>query len=159
MAHRAPDIFDGVSVEDVVHDAFVAFFDDSDQLGWNWRNGALEPFLWSVVRRRLIDRLRRGGKDSSVDDDHVLFVVEHDGALAANPRDAQWRRDRIEELRILAAGNPQMERLVAACADLEGANVNQQLAAALNTDVKTVENLKRRLRRRVRGVGRSRAHG
>jgi hypothetical protein len=35
MASQAPDIFDGVSIADVIHDVFVEFFSNKDQLGWN----------------------------------------------------------------------------------------------------------------------------
>jgi RNA polymerase sigma factor (sigma-70 family) len=152
MASRAPDIFDGVSVEDVVSDAFLEFFADKNQLGWNPELGKLETFLWTVVRRMVLDRLRRARRQSSIEDESIRAVAEQTGSLISNPRQELdlCTRDRLEHLKKFAAGAPELEELLSVAADLDGPNVNQEIAARLHTSPEAIVNLKKRLQRRVK---------
>ena len=152
MVIRAPDIFDGVSAEDVVHDAFVEFFTDKGQLGWNPALGKLETFLWTVVRRMLLDRLRRGKHEISIQDDAVRIAAEGSGRLTSDPRNYSDLKDRVDYLKSFAVGDPELERLLIAAAEVDGPNINQEIAASLQTSTDAIVNLKRRLQRRIKAA-------
>lgn len=149
MANRAPDIFDGVSVEDVVADALLEFFSDKNQLGWNPAAGRLETFLWVVVKRNVLDRLRRARRQSSIQEEDVLGVAEQSGAVISDPRTGLDTRDRLEYLKSFALGDSQLEELLSAAARVDGSNINQEIAEVLHTSPEAIRNLKKRLRRRV----------
>jgi hypothetical protein len=153
-AHRIKDyrldIFDGMSVEDVVNNAFVAFFSDEHQLGWNPRRGTLETFLWTIIRRDMMDHFRRGGRTSSLDDDTVRFAVERKNILTVDPQSDLNKVHMAEHVKYVAVGDLELESLVAVAGTVEGPNINQQLAAHLRTTPNIIANLKKRLRRLMR---------
>src|SRR6185295_6687535 len=68
-ADRMPDIFDGVSAEDVVTQVLSAYFESSNGLGWNPAIGPLDRFLLRVLRNRTIDRIRRQSRVAGSFDD------------------------------------------------------------------------------------------
>lgn len=152
MARYAPDIFDGVSIEDLVDEAFVEFFCDKDQLGWNPNLGNLETFLWTVTKRIAIDHFRRGRRERSLQDDSVRIAAEQRGKLTTDPRPALESLDRVEHLKRFVSGNPELEQLFSAAQAVEGPNINQQIAARLLKTPQQVVNLKKRLQRLVKAV-------
>jgi DNA-directed RNA polymerase specialized sigma24 family protein len=149
VTSRAPDIFDGVSVEDVVSDAFLQFFLDKDRLGWKPELGSLEAFLWSMVRRKITDHLRRGARASSVEDENVRVVAERNGQFVTDPRPSIESRDHVEHLKSFVSGDPELERLIRAGEATDGKNINQAIAENLSISPHKVVNLKKRLHRRI----------
>src|SRR5262245_20520416 len=75
-AARLPDIFDGVSAEDVVTQVISAFFEDPDGLGWNPTRGPLDRFLLGVLKHKTIDHLRRQRRTAgSLDDSNFAKSI------------------------------------------------------------------------------------
>jgi DNA-directed RNA polymerase specialized sigma24 family protein len=144
---KAPDIFDGVSVEDVVAEVLLRFFLDEHRLGWDPERGDLATFLWTFVKYRVIDRLRRSRHELSIQDDAVRVASEMEGVLLTDPWPGLAYQARLENLRSLVADNPELEKFLEAAKDASGPNINQQIAGILATTPEDVVNLKKRLKR------------
>lgn len=143
-----PDIFDGVSAEDLVNQTFETYFEDSDGLGWTPKIGPLDRFLLGVLKHKLLDHLRRqkhiGG---SFDDPDFVKKMQAGQPVAAHDRGGEL----YEELEEAARGDADLEQLVQAVPDIDGRNnVNQQLATELDTTPQEIVNLKKRLVRRYK---------
>jgi DNA-directed RNA polymerase specialized sigma24 family protein len=149
MAAKAPDIFDGVSIEDVVSEVLVEFFSDKEMLGYNPNRGRLETFLWSVVKRKIIDHLRRSNHTQSVEDRTVRIAAERAGPFTSDPRPGLAAQDHLAHMKSLVSEDPDLQKLLGAGEGADGPNVNQEIAAKLNKTPREVVNLKKRLQRLV----------
>jgi DNA-directed RNA polymerase specialized sigma24 family protein len=146
-ADRMPDIFDGVSAEDVVTQVLSAYFESSNGLGWNPAIGPLDRFLLRVLRNRTIDRIRRQSRVAGSFDDPEFTK----GVYRAQPKESESDEpnDLSRQLHEAANGDHKLEELVTAAGDIDdGYNINQQLAKELRTTTEDIVNRKRRLTRR-----------
>ena len=144
---QMPDVFDGMSGEDVVNEVLTLFFEDPNGLGWNPEVGPLAPFLLGVWKNKRLDHLRRERRTAgSLDDPDFLQGIH----LTTN------KDQRIDEFRAdlkkAARGDPRLEAFVEALAKVDGHNTNQQLAEELNTIPEEIVNLKKRLSRRYKSL-------
>lgn len=150
-----PEIFDDMSVEDVVGDVLVTFFASPNALRWNPSIGPLDKFLMGVLRHKIIDRLRREisfSKHTAGSLDDPGFARKIGTSIAASPPTDQ------ELVRITCADwkkadqDPELHELLIAGLKIDGGrNRNQQLAKEMATSVRDVSNRKKRLRRFLRG--------
>src|SRR6267142_6243558 len=73
-----PDVFDGISSEDLIGEVFLSFLASPDQLGWDPEKGRLESFLAGVLKHKMIDRIRRHSKiAASIDDPSFAQTANH----------------------------------------------------------------------------------
>jgi DNA-directed RNA polymerase specialized sigma24 family protein len=149
MTHRAPHVFDGVSAEDVVNDALAEFFADKNQLGWDPKVGPLEPFLWTVVKRKILNHLRRARYVGVLEEERTRQLSDT-SSLASDPEHDFAVLEQLEYLKKFASGDKELERLLEVAARVDGPNINQEIAESLRTTAATVARLKRKLQRRVR---------
>jgi DNA-directed RNA polymerase specialized sigma24 family protein len=142
-----PDIFDGVSAEDLVNQTFETFFEALDGLGWTPKIGPLDRFLLGVLKHKMLDHIRRqkhiGG---SLDDPDFVKNMQPVAPVAGDVR----KEELYGELEEAARGDADLEQLVEAVPDIDGSNVNQQLASKLETTPEEIVNLKKRLVRRYK---------
>jgi len=145
-AARMPDVFDGISAEDLVTQVLSTFFEDSNALGWDPKVGSLDQFLLGVLRKKTIDRIRRQRRIAgSVDDPDFAQGVS---LVQATSNDQEMHELRAE-LQKAATGDPGLEELLKALADVDGGhNINQQLAKELKTTTQDIVNRRKRLIRR-----------
>ena len=143
-----PDIFDGVSAEDLVNQTFTTFFEDPDGLGWNQMRGPLDRFLLGVLKHKLIDHIRRQERMVGSFDDPDFVKKMHPVQPVAGD---DGKGELYGELEEAASGDSDLEKLVEAVPDIDGRNnVNQQLATELNTTPQDIVNRKKRLLRRYK---------
>ncbi len=145
---KMPDIFDGVSAEDLVIQVFITFLEDPDGLGWTPKRGPLDRFLLGVLKYKTIDHLRRQERTiGSFDDpDFVqdLYVVQP-------VADGNGNGELYTKLKEAAKGDSDLEKLVDAITSIDGRNnINQQLAVELEMTTREIVNLRRRLLRRYK---------
>jgi len=143
-----PDIFDGVSAEDLVNQTFETYFAAFDGLGWTPKIGPLDRFLLGVLKHKLLDHIRRHKRMvGSLDDPDFVKKMQTGQPIAAGDRKGELQ----EELERAASGDADLEELVEAARDIDGRhNVNQQLATELETTPEDIVNLKKRLVRRYK---------
>jgi RNA polymerase sigma factor (sigma-70 family) len=145
LARSAPDVFDGISAEELVSEALVAFLQSPTALGWN-PDRQLAAFLSGVVRHKFLDHLKRQRFVSASIDDGPLrdgppeesSILEE---LSTRERIAEWMR-RLSEYKDL-------QEVVAAAAEVAdgGNNSNQQIAKRIGTTTGDVVNRKKRILR------------
>lgn len=136
------DVFDGNSAEDMPGIVLLEYFESETGLGWNPAKGPLNQFLMVVLKRRMIDRLRRQRFIVGSLDDPDL----HKWQPTLKPEEPREAKLRLQEA---ARGDPKLEELVTAMRELDGNyKSNQQLASTLHTTVKDIVNRKKRLKRR-----------
>jgi DNA-directed RNA polymerase specialized sigma24 family protein len=145
---QMPDIFDGVSAEDIVIQTLSTFFEDSNGLGWNPTRGSLDRFLLGVLKHKAIDHMRRQEwMVGSFDDSGFvqnMYLVPPVG-------DGDGNGELYAELTEAARGDSDLEQLVEAIPDIDGKNnINQQLAKKLKTTPQDIVNRKKRLLRRYK---------
>lgn len=144
LARAVPEVFDGVSPEDLVGETMVAYFAGDGGMKWDPVQGSLERFLGGVLRNRFLlhaRKLRRYG--GSFDD--ARFVPEPNASLG-RPLVATITR----QIEVAAKGDRDLEELIEATQSLDStANVNQQLCEILDTTIQDVVNRRKRLTRRV----------
>jgi DNA-directed RNA polymerase specialized sigma24 family protein len=138
-AKSLPDIFDGVSIEDVVHRVFVDFFESPTQLGWDPNKGELSRFLMGVLKHKIADHCDRERKSAgSLDDPDFTLPISKISVLphSLNP---------IAE--VIGDDQPLQELVSAAERITPGGNRNQLLADELNTSSADIVNRKKRFKR------------
>jgi DNA-directed RNA polymerase specialized sigma24 family protein len=145
---QMPDIFDGVSAEDLVIQALSTFFEDPNGLGWNPTRGSLDRFLLGVLKHKAIDHMRRHERIAGSIDDPDLVQKPY---LVQPMTDGNENGELYRELKKAARGDSDLERLVEAVPDIDGRhNTNQQLAEELGTTPQDIVNRKKRLLRRYK---------
>lgn len=147
---QMPDIFDGVSAEDLVIQALSTFFEDPNGLGWNPTRGSLDRFLLGVLKHKAIDHIRRQERMmGSVDDPD--FDFDQKIHLVQPIVDGNEKGELYGKLKEAARGDSDLERLVEAVPDIDGRHdINQQLAEELRTTPQDIVNRKKRLLRRYK---------
>lgn len=145
---QMPDIFDGVSAEDLVIQALSTFFEDPNGLGWNPTRGSLDRFLLAVLKHKAIDHMRRHERMMrSIDDpdfDQKMYLVQP--IVEGNEEGELYGK-----LKEAARGDSDLERLVEAIRDMDGRHdINQELAEELRTTAQDIVNRKKRLLRRYK---------
>jgi DNA-directed RNA polymerase specialized sigma24 family protein len=145
---QMPDIFDGVSAEDLVIQAFSTFFEDPDELGWSPTRGSLDRFLLGVLKHKTIDHMRRQewmiGSFDDPDFVQGMYVVQP-------VADGDGNGELYGELKEAARGDSDLEQLVDAIPAIDGRNnINQQLAEELKTTPQDIVNRRKRLLRRYK---------
>lgn len=142
-----PDIFDGVSAEDLVNQTVYTYLADPDGLGWTPTIGPLDRFLLGVMKHKLLDHIRRQKYiEGSFDDPDFVKNMQPVAPVAGDVRTGEL----YGELEEAARGDADLEQLVEAVPDIDGSNANQQLASKLETTPKEISNRKRRLVRRYK---------
>ena len=146
LAQNAPDIFDGVSVHDLVNETMLTFLASPTALDWDAKKGALADYLCGVLRHKFLDHLKRQRFVAGSVDDHAIrdtfrcrYSAERE--LAAK----EWIEHVINKLS--AHGDLQEVVVAAAEATDGGHNSNQQIADALGTSASEVANRKKRILR------------
>lgn len=145
---RMPDIFDGVSAEDLVTQVLCAFFESPNGLGWESAKGPLDRFLLGILKHKMVDHVRR--------DKHIAGSFDDPGFATELPPVYPKALDR-EVINLLgdqilqaASGDCKLEELVNATGRLDDAhNINQQLAKELGTTLSDIINRRRRLTRKL----------
>jgi DNA-directed RNA polymerase specialized sigma24 family protein len=144
LAHAVPEVFDGVSPEDLVGETMVAYFTGEGGMKWDSVQGSLERFLGGVLRNKFLlhaRKLRRYG--GSLDD--ARFAPEPNASIG-KPLTATITK----QIEVAAKGDTDLEELIKATQTLDSAaNVNQQLSQILDTTIEDVVNRRKRLTRRV----------
>jgi DNA-directed RNA polymerase specialized sigma24 family protein len=141
------DVFDGNSAEDMPGIVLLEYFESETGLGWNPAVCPLNRFLMVVLKRRMIDRLRRQQFIVGSLDDPDL----HKLLPTLKPEEPSEAELRLQEA---ARGDPDLEELVTAMRELDGnSKSNQQLASILHTTEKDIVNRKKRLKRRLKAQG------
>jgi RNA polymerase sigma factor (sigma-70 family) len=156
MVSRLPVVFDsGVSVEDIIQEALVQFFDSPNALGWNPEVSSLESFLAVIVERRLIDHLRRDRRATSID--APTFKDRRSPTAQLEIENPPLQAQIIEQLAEATSNNDDRQEVKtlfkAALQTSEVGNVNKQLADILGTTTTQIAHLKRRLQRRLKSRG------
>ena len=142
-----PAVFDGVSPEDLVAEAFVAYWGSKIGLNWDPNKGTLERFLCGVVKHKFLSHARRNRISAGTLESGLGQVTTGSLRFSTGPTTDTTMTDRIMAA---ARGDKALEELVEAAARLETeAKVNQQLSALLDTTIEDIVNRKRRLTRRV----------
>jgi DNA-directed RNA polymerase specialized sigma24 family protein len=147
VAKKVPDVFDGVSIDDLINDVFVLFFESPNQLGWRPEEGELSRFLMGVLKHKVLDHMRRQAKTvGSFDDPNFMQQFKFSSnAFMTNPV-FTTDNDLLETI----SGDTQLEDLVSAVELVDsGRNMNQLFAEALNTTPDDIANRKRRLKRKL----------
>jgi hypothetical protein len=166
MARFMPDVFNnGISVEDVVSEVWLAFFGSPTLLGWDPAKGQqidpsegsvspaeanLERFLKKILRCRMIDHIRRNTLvnrrfPTSIDDPKFIPHGAGDPEL-----DYVELMDLLERLKDVASGDKETELLIdAAMGIVESGKVDQQLGRLLGKPPASVRNVRKRLQRKL----------
>jgi len=145
---QMPDIFDGVSAEDVVTQVLCAFFESPNGLGWDPAKGPLDRFLLGVLKHKMIDHVRRDRRIAGSFDD-PSFTTELP-PLYPKTLDPERTNTLGDQILQVASGDCKLEELVRATDRLDDAhNVNQQLAKELGTTPADIVNRRRRLTRKL----------
>lgn len=142
-AARAPDVFDGISVKDLVQETLAEFFASTDGLGWKASKGPLDKYLVGVLRKKAKMRLRRQRYMAGSFDDPESRLAEPSQPEAVSAG-LEFRsvRDRLLEL---VGNDRELRDLIAAVELTTGShNVNQEFATILDCTPQHVVNLKRR---------------
>jgi DNA-directed RNA polymerase specialized sigma24 family protein len=145
VVRDAPESFNmGFSAQDLAHEAFSAFLDSSNGLGWNPGRGTIDKFLVGVLWNKARTHLRRHRKvGGSLDDPRGPHWERSAASSVAADVQFESLREKIYE----AVGDDrELRELIAATEQITGEhNVNQELAEILGKTVREVVNLKRRL--------------
>ena len=140
-----PDIFDGMSADDLVSETILAFLKSNEQLGWNSKIASVEVFLCAVLRHKAIDHFRRHARAAgSLDDPNFNFPIPLD-----NGQQLLQETLALEEMICSVKESSTESKL----ADLIRATsfvsndgrMNEQLAEILGTTQREIVNLKKRL--------------
>jgi DNA-directed RNA polymerase specialized sigma24 family protein len=155
-----PDVFDGVSGEDLPMEVLTQFLASPNGLGYDSARGPLDKFLIGVLKNKLKDHLRRQQRTAgSLDDPDFAQRVEEPRSIQpeAPPQTPEAQNHEstslLSQLLRSADGDPQLTALVQTVADddIEAMhNINQQLAGKLNTTPTDIVNRKKRLIRKHR---------
>src|SRR5260370_37778752 len=141
---RMPDIFDGISAEDLVTEALTAFFQSTDGLKWDPAQGPLAAFLVGVLRNKAVDHARRQARFAgSIDDPDFakrLCLVQPTGAELVEQSELSKKAQQM------ARGDSELAELVIAMERVDGGHhINQQLAEQLRTTPEDIVNRRKRL--------------
>jgi RNA polymerase sigma factor (sigma-70 family) len=140
LTHDQPDVFDGVSADDLVSETVLVFLRSPDALGWVPARGKLETLLCAVLRNKFIDHLRRHRHYGGTLEDGDLFAVPAEQQLE--------QQEAVEQVMQHVRGKKELEELVSAISESNGGPCpNQELAADLGITVSEVVNRKKRIRR------------
>jgi DNA-directed RNA polymerase specialized sigma24 family protein len=140
-----PAIFDGISPDDLVGEALLAFLGGESGLRWNPRQGSLEGYLCGILKNKFLMHARRNWRQAgSADDGHPPALRP----LASNR--APTSSKITEAILVAARGDAELQDLIKAAQDIEGySRINQQLSKRMNTNIPDVVNRRKRLTRRV----------
>ncbi|MBZ5523783.1 MAG: hypothetical protein LAP21_16235 [Acidobacteriia bacterium] len=161
--YRIPDVFDGLSIDDVPNEAVQRFLNSPTGLGYDPQKGPLGKYLVGISRNILRDRLRRERLTAGSFDDRD-FVKQAKASLNENllQPPEQHRIETTEQCdKFLRAanGDPKLTELVEAIMNTDGRpNDNQLLAARLSTTTEDIVNRKKRLKRRYKQMFSSSNH-
>jgi DNA-directed RNA polymerase specialized sigma24 family protein len=142
-----PDIFDGVSAEDVVTQVLCTFFESPNGLGWDPLKGPLDRFLLGILKHKTVDHIRRDRQVAgSFDDPGFTTKIPFVDPTALGSEVLNVLSEQVHQA---ANGDSELEELVTATNELDGShNINQQLAKELKTTPTDIVNRKRRLIRK-----------
>ena len=143
LARGQPQVFDGVSRDDLVSETILEFLNSENALGWDPDRGELEPFLCAVLKNKYLDHARRqrhyAGPISGAVEDRLVVPPAS---------------DHLEEQELLTSvedrvrGDKELEALVVAVQETDGTScLNQELAATIGTTVADIVNRRKRIRR------------
>ena len=155
LADGWPDILDGVSADDLAEETLDTFLKSDDALGWDGERN-LGKFLCGVLKNKFLNRLRRQRKTAgSFDDPDFNAVVSERVCVMPTAHRALEAKESMEVLKAKARGDRKLVELIDAFGSTDGEyNINQQLAEKMNTTVKVVVNLRKKLKRLVKQVKR-----
>jgi len=146
LARAMPGVFDGVSPEDLVQEALVAFLMSDNGLNWNPTRGSLEKYLSGVVKNKFLAHARRSRRSVEILENGLRKAKIHVMSSSTEPI---LDMPIGERMRMAARGDSVIEELVEAAAKLESEKrVNQQLSSLLDTTIEDVVNRRTRLTRR-----------
>jgi hypothetical protein len=152
---KLPDVFDGISCEDLPMEVLAMYLDSPNGLGYDPNKGTLYKFLAGVLNNKLKDHLRRQRRTvGSLDDqDFVTHIKSPPNVQLVQPSQS-WRIELAElndRLFLAANGDSIFIELIDAAQDevIDGIhNINQRIAAKMNTTPKAIANLKKRFARK-----------
>lgn len=153
---RVPDVFDGLSCEDLPMVVLLKFLESPNGLGYDPMKGPLDNFLTGVLKNELKSHLRRHRHSAGSLDDPIFmpYVLEsalaHGKFLSQTPDQGTNTSDeRLEKLLLAASDDPSLTELIKASTTIDsGANINQLLAKTLHTTPADIVNRKKRLIRK-----------
>ena len=148
LAREMPDVFDGISWEDLVVETFMAYLSAESGLNWDPTRNSLERFLCGVLKNKFLTHVRRSKLLPASAENSPFLPELPDPAIREEPPS-----DTVDRLKIVARGDRELEELIDAAQGLETVSkVNQQLSERLNIPVPDVVNRKKRLVRRLKEV-------
>jgi sigma-70-like protein len=151
MNLRMPDVFDGMSAEDLPSEVLTQFLESPDGLGWDPQKGDINRFLLVVMRNKAIDRLRRHARTAGSFDDPT-FAMTMNG-IESDPNAAIEANEWMQRIREIAKGDTKLLELLSRINEVgDGQNVNQCLANDLHTTTRDIENRKKRFKRKILAV-------
>jgi DNA-directed RNA polymerase specialized sigma24 family protein len=154
LAHFFPDVFDGVSIDDLMNETILAFFESENALGWDASRGSLLVFLSGVLRNKLADHRRRHNRRiaGSVDNPKFTHTIQAELTCGMGTQEQLEAKQWVASLREKLSPYKELQDVVTAAESVNGKNnINQQLAKALRTTPTDVTNRRKRIRRILRG--------
>lgn len=139
----APDVFDGISLEDLPSIVVQEFLVSNDQLGWDGCHD-LGAFLCGVLKYRFLDRIRRQRRRVAFE---LVLVEPTQPAGFDKEVEAE---STLTAVRTAVQSNPEAEGLVRAASSHEfsgGYNQNQELADILNVPIHAVVRVRKKIAR------------
>jgi|SRR5579862_4079782 len=151
-----PDVFDGISPDDLVSETIVAYLSGGSGMRWDPHQGSLDRFLFGILKNKFLMHARRSkrfGACAVMDQLELEPPWPKVNTSTAPPTIA-------DQVKLVARGDQKLEELVEATHELDStANVNQKLSELLKTSVADVVNRKKRLTNRLDRSVRARSSG
>lgn len=143
-----PDVFDGVSAEDVVGETLVAYLTSADKLGWDKNKGPLEPYLWIVCKHKLFDHFRRSKHEQPQPHE---YLDQRAGEGPTSEEEAIYR-DLLENIKKRMKGDQEAIDYIDSVDKVSihgNGKFNQHMAIILQTSTQDIVNRKKRVGRKV----------
>jgi DNA-directed RNA polymerase specialized sigma24 family protein len=152
LPRSTPDIFDGISMDDLVNETMLTFLESSTALGWDSER-ELTVYLGGVLKHKFLDHVRRQRRQTrSLDDPAVGGVVEGLPTTGASVLNELEFRQWIALLMAKLAPHKELQDVVDAAQQTDGSrNTNQQMGETLSTTPNDIANRKKRIIRILLG--------
>jgi hypothetical protein len=145
LAGEKPDVFDGISPDDLVGETIVTFWASDNNLNWDPQKNTLVGYLCGVLKKKFLMHARRAVCSPISPDEDACSA-----AATADAGDTVRTLISIDEIRAAARGDKELEELITATQQLDNStSINQRLSEVLQTTAEDIVNRKKRLRRRL----------